>query len=139
MEVQLISHASVLIRSDVTIWTDPWLFGKAFNDSWSLFPEAVFDASLYDGIDYIFISHEHPDHFHIPTLRSMPDEFKRRVTILYQHNNSDKMPNALNRFGFPNVKLLMQHLFLTLPPAKSMVYFSLPFAILLYSMLHFFK
>lgn len=106
MEVQLISHASVLIRSDVTIWTDPWLFGKAFNNSWSLFPEAVFDASLYDGIDYIFISHEHPDHFHIPTLRSMPDDFKRRVTILFQHNNSDKMPDALNRFGFPNVKLL---------------------------------
>lgn len=106
MEVQLISHASVIIRSDVTIWTDPWLFGKAFNDSWSLFPEPAFDESLYDEIEYIFISHEHPDHFHIPTLRAMPDKFKQRVTILYQHNNSDKMSTAFNRFGFPNIKLL---------------------------------
>lgn len=106
MEIQLISHASVIIGSDVAIWTDPWLFGKAFNDSWSLFPEPVFNASLYDDIDYIFISHEHPDHFHIPTLRAMPDDFKQRVTVLYQQNNSDKMANALHRLGFANVRLL---------------------------------
>jgi UDP-MurNAc hydroxylase len=106
MNVQLISHASVVIRSDIAIWTDPWLFGKAFNDSWSLFPAPVFDESLYSEIDYIFISHEHPDHFHIPTLRAMPDEFKQRVTVLYQENNSDKMSKAFNKFGFPNVMLL---------------------------------
>ena len=102
MEIRLISHASVIITSDVSIWTDPWLFGKAFNDSWSLFPLPVFDESLYDTIDFIFISHEHPDHFHIPTLRSLPKSFKKRVTILYQQNNSDKMFKALERLGFPN-------------------------------------
>ena len=102
MEIRLISHASVLITSDVTIWTDPWLFGTAFNDSWSLMPPAAFDETLYDSIDFIFISHEHPDHFHIPTLRSLPESFKNRVTILFQQNNSDKMFKALNRLGFPN-------------------------------------
>jgi L-ascorbate metabolism protein UlaG (beta-lactamase superfamily) len=88
------------MRSDVSIWTDPWLFGKAFNDSWSLFPPAAMEPSLLDTIDYIFISHEHPDHFHIPTLRSLPQNFKDRVTILFQENNSDKVFDALRRFGF---------------------------------------
>lgn len=106
MKIRLISHASVVITTDISIWTDPWLIGKAFNDSWSLFPPAVMDESLYDTIDYIFISHEHPDHFHIPTLKSLPEAFKERVTILYQENNSDKVFKALNKFGFPNTKAL---------------------------------
>ncbi|HEX8286854.1 MAG TPA: MBL fold metallo-hydrolase [Pyrinomonadaceae bacterium] len=101
MEIRLVSHASVIIKSDVTIWTDPWLNGKAFNDSWSLSPQPAFDESLYGEIDYIFISHEHPDHFHVPTLRAMPQEFKSRVTILYQRNNSEKMFDAFKRLGFP--------------------------------------
>jgi L-ascorbate metabolism protein UlaG (beta-lactamase superfamily) len=84
MEICLISHASVVIRSDISIWTDPWLIGKAFNDSWSLLPPAAMDDSLFDEIDYVFISHEHPDHFHIPTLRSLTESFKKLITILYQ-------------------------------------------------------
>lgn len=106
MEIRLISHASVIIKSDVSIWTDPWLAGKAFNDSWSLSPPPAFDESFYGEIDYIFISHEHPDHFHVQTLRSMPEDFKRRVVILYQKNNSEKMFNAFKRLGFPNAVAL---------------------------------
>jgi len=103
MEIRLISHASVIIKSDISIWTDPWLHGKAFNDSWSLSPLPAFDEALYDEIDYIFISHEHPDHFHVQTLRSLPDSFKKRVTVLYQKNNSEKMLKAFKRLGFSKV------------------------------------
>lgn len=101
MEIRLISHASVIIRtSDIQIWSDPWLFGKVFNDSWTLFPEPVFDDNLLDDISYVWISHEHPDHFHPPTLRKLPDEFKNRVTILFQENNSEKIFNSLRLLGF---------------------------------------
>lgn len=103
MEIRLISHASVIIKSDVSIWTDPWLEGKAFNDSWSLSPLPEFETFLYDEIDYIFISHEHPDHFHVQTLRSLPEDFKNRVTVLYQKNNSEKMFEAFKRFGFSKI------------------------------------
>ena len=107
MNVQLISHASVVIASpDVRIWTDPWLEGKAFNDSWSLLTFPAYDASMLDAIDYIWISHEHPDHFHIPTLRPLPESFKQRVTILYQYNNSEKMFEAMRRLGFPRHRAL---------------------------------
>lgn len=55
---------------------------------------------MLDAIDYIWISHEHPDHFHMPSLRSLPAWFKQRVVILYQYNNSEKMFAALRRLGF---------------------------------------
>jgi len=115
MKVTLISHASVLIETpDCTIWTDPWLFGKAFMDSWSLLIKAHWDETWYDQVDYVWISHEHPDHFHIPTLKSMPQSFKSRVTLLFQQNNSDKIPNFLRELGFKNIKLLKHREFFPL-------------------------
>lgn len=107
--VTLISHASVLIEVDgVRILTDPWQSGTAFNDSWRLLAPAADLEPLLDGIDYLWISHEHPDHFHIPTLRSLPDSFKQRVTVLFQRSSDhQKMVKALTgMLGFPNVRLL---------------------------------
>lgn len=107
MKVKLINHASIIIETeDAKIWTDPWLFGTAFNDSWKLFPKPEFDEALYDEINFVWVSHEHPDHFHVPTLRALPKEFKEKVTLLFQNNNSDKMPNAFRKFGFKNIILL---------------------------------
>jgi hypothetical protein len=107
MKICLVSHASVIVEcTDLRIWTDPWLFGKAFNNSWTLFPPAVFAQSLLPDIDYIWISHEHPDHFHVPTLKSLADSFKERVTILFQENNSEKMFEAFKMFGFQRFRAL---------------------------------
>jgi UDP-MurNAc hydroxylase len=107
--VRLVSHASVILEfGDVRILTDPWTVGTAFNDSWKLIAPAAELAPYLMGVDYLWISHEHPDHFHIPTLKSMPTEFKRRVTVLFQKSSDhNKMINALNKMlGYPNVQLL---------------------------------
>jgi hypothetical protein len=107
LKITLISHASVIVETKSTrIITDPWFFGKAFNDSWSLNPAAAWNPEQLDGIDYMWISHEHPDHFHVPTLKSLPEAFKKRVTILFQLNNSDKMFDAFRRLGYTNLKAL---------------------------------
>jgi hypothetical protein len=96
-----VSHACVVIETtDAKILCDPWLFGKAFNDSWALFPDPAWDPSLLESIDYLWISHEHPDHFHVATLKSLPASFKQ-VTVLFQKNNSRKMFTAFERLGFP--------------------------------------
>ena len=109
MELELISHASVVIRTaDTQIWTDPWLTGKVFNNSWTLLVPPAYDPALLDTIDYLWISHEHPDHFNIATLRALPEAFKRRVIVLFQAGNSDKMFAAFNKLGFPNTQAL-QH------------------------------
>ncbi|MBL7696902.1 MAG: MBL fold metallo-hydrolase [Chitinophagaceae bacterium] len=117
MKVTLVSQASVIIEtSDCKIWTDPWLFGKAFMESWSLLPAANWSDKYYDEIDFLWVSHEHPDHFHLPTLKSMPKTFKERVTLLFQKNNSNKMPDAFRSLGFKNIQLLPHRKIVSITP-----------------------
>ncbi len=107
MKITLVSHASIIIRTrDAVILTDPWFLGKAFNDSWTLFPEPAYRESILDEVTFLWVSHEHPDHFHLPTLRALPLKFKERVQLLFQRNNSDKMFEAFRRLGFKSLQSL---------------------------------
>ncbi len=107
IQIDFVCHASMIFRTkDCVIWTDPWLHGRAFNDSWALFPQPYFDPKWYSEITHLWISHEHPDHFHIPTLKSLPAEFKQRVEVLFQRNNSEKVFEALRKFGFQHFRVL---------------------------------
>ena len=117
MNIQLISHASVLVAcSDALIWSDPWLDGKVFNESWSLYPKPQLDDAVTRDVDYLWISHEHPDHFNIPTLRGLPTEFKHRVTVLFQKNNSTKVFQALQKLGFSKFRALPHRELVPLTP-----------------------
>ena len=70
MKIHLVGHACIVAEcADTSILMDPWLFGKIFNDSWTLLPEPKFDPAMLDKVDYIWISHEHPDHCHFPHPR----------------------------------------------------------------------
>lgn len=102
MEIRFVGHASfVASLGGLRILADPWYFGGVFNDSWRLVsPAAPVD---HGSIDHIYISHEHPDHFHFPTLRSIPSEHRQRVRVLYQAHASPRIKDALLRLGFPRV------------------------------------
>lgn len=120
MKITFISQASIFVRtSDTTILTDPWYIGTAFNDAWKHFPAPAWDNSMLDDVEYLWISHEHPDHFHIATLKSFPQSFKDRVILLFQKNNSDKMPNAFKNLGFKNIKLFNNRKVYQLTPKTS--------------------
>jgi UDP-MurNAc hydroxylase len=107
MKIHFIGHACIVAEcADTSILMDPWLSGKIFNNSWTLRPDPVLDPSLLDRIDYIWISHEHPDHCHFPTLGSFPDSFKQRVTILFQTRDSAKMLAAFKGLGYQHFRLL---------------------------------
>ena len=109
MDIKLINHASVLIKLDnVTILTDPWYTGKAFNNSWSLLTNNEPSNDDYLNLDYIWISHEHPDHFHIPTLKRISASVSDNCTIILQKKNSKKIENVLRNFGF-NRFIKMRH------------------------------
>jgi UDP-MurNAc hydroxylase len=108
MNIRLVAHASVIIScADTKIWTDPWLGGKVFNDSWTLWPPAEFSLSLLEGVEYLWLSHEHPDHLNFANLASLPIEFKKHVTVLFQNNNPDRIFNALYKLGFQKFQVLM--------------------------------
>ena len=110
MDLTLISHASVIVDcGHVVVWTDPWLESRAFNNSWELLPAPSPDRSFLGRVTHIWLSHEHPDHFNIPTLRNLPAEFRERVTVCYQKRNTTKIFDALRKLGYRRFLDLPNH------------------------------
>lgn len=105
MEIRFVAHASFTVHTNgKRIISDPWLSGKVFNDSWAhVSPPASVDWS---GIDYIWISHEHPDHFHLPTLKAIPAADKQRIIVLHQRHASPRMADAIGKLGFGRIREL---------------------------------
>ena len=99
-----ISHACVLLRAGpVGLLSDPWLEGEIFNSSWApLFTGHLGEEELA-ALTHIWISHEHPDHLHFPSLRSIPPEVRARVTLLYQRHPQRAVVDALRQQGFREV------------------------------------
>ena len=64
--VKLINHASAKINVDGTsIISDPWYDGSVFHKGWKLIHELPVNETIkhLEKTDYIYVSHEHPDHF----------------------------------------------------------------------------
>ena len=105
MKITFVSHAGFITEvGGKSILTDPWTVGKAFNESWSLYAPA-FEVD-YQKIDYLFISHEHPDHFSLPTLKSISITERKRIKVLYQAHTSPRIPDKLTELGFGEIILL---------------------------------
>ena len=64
---RFLNHSSFVMDS---ILVDPWFKDSIFLNGWNLLKEFEYDINkMY--YEYIWISHEHPDHFHIPTLKQI--------------------------------------------------------------------
>ncbi len=99
--IRYLSHASVLITYDgINIVTDPWFFGPAFCNGWWLkeYPKFNID-SIINKIDYIYISHNHPDHLHIETLK----KFNKETKIITPKFASNSTKSLIKRLGFKNI------------------------------------
>ena len=93
--VTFLNHSSFLVDSGETkILCDPWYRGAAFGNSWRLLAENSHQIAELD-YDYIFLSHEHPDHFSIPTLNDLPEG----KTFIYQKTVDGKVANYLRAKG----------------------------------------
>ena len=102
MKIRFVGHASIFIEcQNQTILCDPWLVGKVFNNSWALVSPS--SPPPFADVDYIWISHEHPDHFNFPSLKSIPDTDKARIKVLYQRHASPRIVDALLKLGFARI------------------------------------
>lgn len=72
MKISLVNHASLYYEAqDINLLSDPWYSGRLFGDSWELSadtPPSIRRRAI-ESASHVYISHEHPDHFHPPTLR----------------------------------------------------------------------
>lgn len=101
MKLRFVNHASFICEyAGTRVLVDPWLFGSAFNEGWSLLCETRLSPEELAGVDYIWFSHEHPDHFSPRALLSIPREARAKITVLYQETRDGKVLEFCRKQGF---------------------------------------
>ena len=72
MKLEFLSSACVKIsHNDTSILCDPWLIDGEYLGSWAHYPPFDFNSKDFDDIDFIYLSHQHPDHFSPKTLSKL--------------------------------------------------------------------
>ena len=64
IKVKYIYSACVVTKTaDVTILHDPWFTDGIYDGTWFVYPEVNDPLTLIGDVDYVYISHIHPDHY----------------------------------------------------------------------------
>jgi|SRR5579863_5573948 len=106
MRIEWVNNAAFILSSgSVRLMCDPWLEGKIFNGGWKLLSETRFPYDDFANITHIWISHEHPDHFSPPTLRRIPEAYRRGITILFHYTKDKRVLNVCRSLGFKTWEL----------------------------------
>lgn len=100
MIVTYIKSACVIVECNGTrIMCDPWLVDGIYYGSWFHYPPLTIKPEELFDVDYIYISHIHPDHLDVKTLQLFP----KSVPVLI-HNFAEKFVfNILKKLGFENI------------------------------------
>ena len=117
-----VNHASFMVRNDsAVLLVDPWVEGSAFNHGWRLLDRSTGNAALVAELNrtalpvFIWISHEHPDHFSIAFVKALKADARVRVTFLYQRTLDGRVAAFLRKQGFtvvvcePGVPVTLGH------------------------------
>ena len=103
MRIEYLNHASVIIKSDEqSLLCDPWFSGTAFGGGWGLQydnPEALEKAK---SCTHLWISHFHPDHLHMPTLKQLA-ALSPGITALANDSANFRVSEALQQAGFQKI------------------------------------
>lgn len=109
--VKLINHASAKVRvDDVSIVSDPWYEGSVFHKGWKLLHQLTVEETKIhlQNTDYIYVSHEHPDHFS-PSF-FFNKEYKSQILenktqILFQETKDKRVLNFLKKNGYDVIEV----------------------------------
>ncbi|QWD76441.1 MBL fold metallo-hydrolase [Polynucleobacter sp. MWH-UH24A] len=106
MNIQFFSHACFSIENEeVILLNDPYLNGTAFNNGWDLIVDDVVFDRFSEKKLFIYYSHEHPDHFSIPFLKSINNEIRSYITIVFQKTRDGRVKSFLESQGFMVLEL----------------------------------
>ena len=115
MRIDYLNHASVIIKSgEQSLLCDPWFSGTAFAGGWGLQydnPDALQKAR---SCSHLWISHFHPDHLHVPTLKQLA-ALSPKITALANDSVNFRMNEVLQGAGFTNILPLYERRMVTLP------------------------
>ena len=104
MNVKFLGQACTLIEiKEKRILCDPWIVGPCNVNSWYHLNRRIHTKKdIPTDIDYIYISHEHTDHFQSETLK----EFDRNIPIFICKFPTERFYNSVIKEGFKDVNVL---------------------------------
>ncbi len=112
--LETLGNATLVFHEDghPVLATDPWIEGRCYSGSWALERKLTQrERQSVMSADYIWISHGHPDHFHIPSLALLP----RGKKILLPDHYAPDIKNFLVGQGF-DVEVMPYRTWRTLSP-----------------------
>ncbi len=95
-----INHAGFELQTEgLRIVCDPWLDGLAFNQSWALLSKTKFKPDDFLGVDYLWFSHEHPDHLVHPIFAAYLRKFEPRSKSCFNVQTMAASPNSVESWA----------------------------------------
>ncbi len=102
VKITYIKSATVLLESNgVKILTDPWLVDGEYYGSWYHYPKLELKKEFFENIDFIYLSHIHPDHFSRKTFQLL----NKNIPVLIHRYESKFLKDNLERLGFKAIEL----------------------------------
>lgn len=103
MNVTYIGHACIMMEAGGTrILMDPWLVDPTYHGTWWHFPPLVHKPKDIPKVDYLYISHEHPDHFDPPTLQQLD----KNIRVVIANYKRKRFRDRIHALGFRNIQEL---------------------------------
>jgi len=101
LNIRFLNHAFLIVsNSDFSFATDPWATGPAFINGWWLKNKTKNDwVEKLNNCDFVYISHNHPDHLNEYTLNYLNKEMPIVVPDFKDRSTEIKLKNL----GFKNV------------------------------------
>ena len=97
MKLTHIKSSTVVIESNnVKVLCDPWLFDGEYYGSWYHYPQLKIDDDYFKSIDYIYVSHIHPDHFSRKTFAYLD----KSIPVLIHRYEAKFLKFNLEKLGF---------------------------------------
>ncbi|MDC0481020.1 MBL fold metallo-hydrolase [Candidatus Pelagibacter sp.] len=103
-EIRFFNHAFLKINGDnFSFSIDPWAIGPAFNTGWWLKKPTKNDwIDQLNSSNFIYISHNHPDHLHPLTL----SKINKNIKIVVPNFVTKSTEMYIKDLGFYNVEVL---------------------------------
>ena len=112
------SACAIFEHDGYRVLADPWLSNGAFEGSWYHFPVVRTKPRDVNNVDALYISHVHPDHFDLPTMRS----FRRDIPIVVLDHGKNYLHKLLRNEGFGNLVTIPDRQTATLGPFRLTAY-----------------
>ena len=97
MRLQYIASACVLVEAcGVRVLCDPWIVDGCYGGAWYHNPPLKVTPEDFHDVEYVYISHCHPDHLDVKTLERLS---RATVILMARYDESLRKPMALRLRG----------------------------------------